>query len=179
VTTPGVAEIQWLPSAAADDVEVRSALTDLINDVYAVAENGLCIEGAARTSAREMSDLARAGELAVALIDGRIAGCVRIQSLSDEVGEFGLLAVAPDQRGTGLGRELVRFAEAAARDGHRRPGRRAARGPAGVLKIQCRRETLSPHTHGPFVLPTMIAPAAFSLATTVASAAGTCPAKGR
>jgi N-acetylglutamate synthase-like GNAT family acetyltransferase len=33
--------------------------------------------------------------LAVALIDGRIAGCVRIQSLSDEVGEFGLLAVAP------------------------------------------------------------------------------------
>jgi hypothetical protein len=37
----------------------------------------------------------------------------------------------------------------------------------------------SPHRHGPFVLPTMIAPAAFSLATTVASAAGTCSAKGR
>ena len=107
------AEIDWLVPASADDAEMIAALTDLINRVYAVAEDGLWADGAARTSPGEMTDLVRAGEFAVARAGDRIAGCVRIQFLDADAGEFGMLAVDPDDRGTGLGRELVRFAEGA------------------------------------------------------------------
>jgi GNAT superfamily N-acetyltransferase len=105
------AEIGWLPRDAADDKSLMAALTDLINDVYAVAEDGLWVDGAARTSVGEMTDLVRAGEFAVAKIADRAVGCVRIQFLDDKAGEFGMLAVDPAYRSTGLGRELVRFAE--------------------------------------------------------------------
>lgn len=107
-------EIDWLRPAAADDNDLVAALTDLINDVYAVAEDGLWVEGAARTSVAEMTELVRAGQFAVARAGGQLVGCVRIQLLDDGAGEFGMLAVEPGRRGTGLGRELVRFAEHAA-----------------------------------------------------------------
>ncbi|HEX9624735.1 MAG TPA: GNAT family N-acetyltransferase [Streptosporangiaceae bacterium] len=102
-----------------------SALTRLINDVYRVAEDGLWVTGAARTTVAEVTTLIRAGQVAIGevdgrlagdVVDGRLAGCVRIQELGDGVGEFGMLAVAPGRRGTGLGRELVRFAEQTCRD---------------------------------------------------------------
>lgn len=108
------AEIGWLLPDAADDKSLIAALTDLINDVYEVAEDGLWIEGAARTSLVEMTELVRAGQFATASVGGRLVGAVRIQFLTDEVGEFGMLAVDPAYRGTGLGRELVQFAEHAA-----------------------------------------------------------------
>ncbi|KAI1749986.1 hypothetical protein F4782DRAFT_264038 [Xylaria castorea] len=38
-------------------------------------------------------------------------GCVYIKRVSPTTGEFGMLAVDPTCRGTGLGRDLVRFAE--------------------------------------------------------------------
>jgi GNAT superfamily N-acetyltransferase len=108
------AEITWLLPAEADDADLMATLTDLINDVYAEAENGLWVKGAARTSVVELTELVRAGQFATARIEGRLVGCVRIQFLTGEVGEFGLLAVDPAYRGTGLGRDLVKFAEQAA-----------------------------------------------------------------
>jgi len=96
-----------------------SQLTDLINDVYKVAEDGLWIDGAARTSVVEMTELVRAGQFAVAKADGQVVGCVRIQLLDDRTGEFGMLAVEPGHRGTGLGRDLVRFAEHAVSQANR------------------------------------------------------------
>jgi GNAT superfamily N-acetyltransferase len=104
-------EITWLPPLSADDTNLIAALTDLINKVYAVAEDGLWVQGAARTSVVGLTELVRAGQFAIARVSGRLVGCVRIQLLNDEVGEFGMLAVDPDHRGTGLGRELVKFAE--------------------------------------------------------------------
>ncbi|HET7016986.1 MAG TPA: GNAT family N-acetyltransferase [Streptosporangiaceae bacterium] len=111
---PAQAEVEWLPAAAADDSALVSELTSLINEVYAVAEDGLWVDDAARTSVAEMTELVRAGQFAVARAGEKVVGCVRIQFLDDRVGEFGMLAVEPGRRGTGLGRELVRFAELAA-----------------------------------------------------------------
>jgi GNAT superfamily N-acetyltransferase len=85
------------------------AVAGLVNEVYAEAEKGLWSGDAARTSAAEVAGLARDGELFVVRLDGRIAGCVRVRRINDETSEFGLLAARP--RGTGVGRELVRFAE--------------------------------------------------------------------
>jgi GNAT superfamily N-acetyltransferase len=113
------AEIAWLAPAAANDESLIIALTDLINDVYAVAEDGLWIEDAARTNVVELTEFVRAGQFAAARLGDRLVGCVRIRLLTDEVGEFGMLAVDPGYRGTGLGRELVRFAEQAASESGR------------------------------------------------------------
>jgi GNAT superfamily N-acetyltransferase len=108
-----------LSPAAADDALLMSTIADLVNEVYAVGEEGLWADGAFRTNADEVAALTRAGQIAVARSDGQIVGCVRIQRLDEHVCEFGMLAAAPTHRGIGVGRELVRFAEQQARDaGH-------------------------------------------------------------
>jgi GNAT superfamily N-acetyltransferase len=111
VTTTGSREIAMLPAAVADDAAQTAGLTSLINGVYAEAEDGLWVEGASRTTVERVTELVREGKIAVARLAGQIVGCVRIQFLGDGVGEFGMLAVLPSSRGTGVGRDLVRFAE--------------------------------------------------------------------
>jgi GNAT superfamily N-acetyltransferase len=104
-------EIRPLPAAASDDATLIEPITDLINEVYAVAEDGLWAEGATRTTVDEFAELTRAGQIVVAYLRGRIVGCVRVQRLDASTGEFGMLAADPGHRGVGVGRELVRFAE--------------------------------------------------------------------
>jgi GNAT superfamily N-acetyltransferase len=104
-------EIELLPAAASDDATLMQRITDLTNEVYAVAEEGLWTDGATRTTVAEVAELIRSGQIAVARLRGRIVGCVRVQRLDEGTGEFGMLAADPDHRGIGVGRELVRFAE--------------------------------------------------------------------
>jgi ribosomal protein S18 acetylase RimI-like enzyme len=104
-------EVQQLPPAASDDAKLMERITDLINDVYAVAEDGLWVEQATRTTVREVAELTRGGEIAVARLRGRVVGCVRVQRFDERTGEFGMLAADRAYRGVGIGRELVRFAE--------------------------------------------------------------------
>jgi GNAT superfamily N-acetyltransferase len=115
-----VLEIVTLRSAEAtatrEDRALAITLTKLINDVYAVAEDGLWADGASRTSVEGVADLMHAGQMTVARAGGEIVGCVRMQLLAGGVGEFGMLAVDARHRGTGVGRELVGFAERAASD---------------------------------------------------------------
>jgi GNAT superfamily N-acetyltransferase len=109
-------DVRPLPAAASTDPTVMEQVTDLVNQVYAVAEEGLWIAGTARTTGGEIAGLTRAGEIAVARVEGRIAGCVRVQRLDGGTGEFGMLAADPGRRGTGIGRELIRFAERTCRE---------------------------------------------------------------
>jgi GNAT superfamily N-acetyltransferase len=104
-------EIQLLPAAAGEDPTLMQRIADLINEVYAVAEKGLWIDGARRTTVHGVAELTRAGEIAVARLDGRVVGSVRVQRLDEATGEFGMLVADPARRGIGVGRELVRFAE--------------------------------------------------------------------
>ena len=100
-----------LSPGQADDVRLVNEITDLVNDVYLVAEKGLWVDGALRTTVDEIAALIRAGQLTVARGDERIVGCIRIQELDTQTGEFGMLAAATDHRAVGVGRTLVRFAE--------------------------------------------------------------------
>ena len=109
-TTPRI-EVELLAAAASDDATVMERVTDLTNEVYAVAEDGLWTEGATRTTVGEVAELTRAGQIAVARLRNRIVGSVRVQRLDEGTGEFGILVADPDHRGLGIGRELVRFAE--------------------------------------------------------------------
>jgi GNAT superfamily N-acetyltransferase len=109
-------EIELLPPSAADDGAVIARITALVNQVYAESEKGLWQGSPDRTSAAEVAGFVRAGEIAVARVDGDLAGCVRVRRLDEATGEFGMLAADPAWRGIGAGRELVRFAEQASRD---------------------------------------------------------------
>ncbi|MFL6075508.1 MAG: GNAT family N-acetyltransferase [Mycobacteriales bacterium] len=105
-------EVGLLPAGAAVDGALVAELTALVNRVYAVAEDGLWADGAARTTEAEMAGLVAAGEIAVARAEGGgIAGAVRVQRLASGEGEFGMLVAAPEYRGAGVGRALVAFAE--------------------------------------------------------------------
>jgi GNAT superfamily N-acetyltransferase len=106
-----VISVELLDPSAAADAALVERLTALVNDVYAAAEDGLWRSGAARTTAADMASLITAGQIVVARVDGHLSGSVRVQALSDVTGEFGLLAADPQQRGIGVGRELVAFAE--------------------------------------------------------------------
>jgi GNAT superfamily N-acetyltransferase len=104
-------DIELLSPAAATDVGLVGEITDLVNRVYATAEEGLWVEAATRTTTTEMAAMIADGQIAVAQIDGQIVGSVRIQALDRRVGEFGMLVAEPARRGEGIGRELVIFAE--------------------------------------------------------------------
>jgi len=104
-------EIQLLPAAESENAQLMARITELTNQVYAVAEDGLWTDGATRTTLDEVVELTGAGQIAVARLSGRVVGCVRIQRLEESTGEFGMLAADPAHRGVGVGRELVRFSE--------------------------------------------------------------------
>ncbi len=107
---PTEAEVGLVPASASGDATLVDGLTALVNEVYAVAEEGLWLDGVARTTSAELAGLIRASELAVARRAGAIVGCVRIQRLDDYRGQFGMLAANLTQRGTGIGRALLRRA---------------------------------------------------------------------
>ncbi len=103
--------ITLLEAADSRDGRLVDRLTRLVNGVYATAERGLWRDGATRTRDAEMADLIAARQIAVATRDWRIVGAVRVHDVSDDVSEFGMLVADADQRGTGVGRALVDFAE--------------------------------------------------------------------
>ncbi|MFF3226039.1 GNAT family N-acetyltransferase [Nocardia suismassiliense] len=104
--------IEMVPTEAAGDTALLAELTDLVNQVYEVAEAGMWRDGASRTTTSELAGLITDGHVAVARDeDDRIVGAVCIQQLADGIGEFGMLVCAPAQRGAGIGSALVDFAE--------------------------------------------------------------------
>jgi GNAT superfamily N-acetyltransferase len=111
VSRQSTIDIQLLPAAAASDGELVGRITELINRVYAAAEEGLWVEAATRTTISEVTTLIAAGQIAVARMNGRILGAIRIQQLDAATGEFGMLVADPAHRREGIGRELVTFAE--------------------------------------------------------------------
>jgi GNAT superfamily N-acetyltransferase len=98
-------------AAAGKDGGLIERVTSLVNDVYATAENGLWRDGVRRTTPSEVAQLIEAQQIAVATVDGDLAGVVRVHAVSEVTGEFGMLAAALEHRSIGVGRTLVAFAE--------------------------------------------------------------------
>jgi predicted N-acetyltransferase YhbS len=114
-----VPAIALLDGAAAADDGLVAALLAVVNDAYARGEAGLWREGADRISEDDLRALVASGDLAAAREGGRVVGCVRVTSLDTRTAELGLLSVAPDRSGAGVGRALMAFAHDLARErGH-------------------------------------------------------------
>jgi GNAT superfamily N-acetyltransferase len=108
--------IEFVEPSAAEDRGLVADLAARINRVYAVAEEGLWRGTADRVTESELVEMIRRSEIAVATLDGRVIGSIRVRRLDDATAEFGLLVTDPEHRGIGVGRELVRFAERFARE---------------------------------------------------------------
>ena len=108
--------IRVLDAADGEDAGLLTRLVDLVNEVDDVAEAGLWKDGATRTTAPELAELIRAGEIVVATRGGGVVGCVRLHDVSVDTSELGMLVAAPDQRSTGVGRALVDHVERRGRE---------------------------------------------------------------
>ena len=102
-----------LRAATADDV---ARLTDLVDAAY-----GHYVErigGRPRPITDDYTDVVQTKRVTVAERDGEIVGVVVLE-VSDQQFTVDNVAVDPAHRGTGVGRALLRHAEAAARDAGR------------------------------------------------------------
>lgn len=106
--------------AASTSPETVCEIASLVNTVYVTAEASLWHPSWVRTSVAEISALIAAKEIIAAYDGPALVGVVhlhyKIGFQGQEVGEFGMLAVPPELRGTGAGRVLVQYVEAAVKE---------------------------------------------------------------
>jgi GNAT superfamily N-acetyltransferase len=120
MSTDDAISVGPLEATTSKDAALVEQLADLINDVYATAESGLWRDEATRTTTSEVADFIATRQIVVAKRDGRIVGAVRLHDVAEDLSEFGLLVAAPEERGTGVGRALLDFAEEDSRGRGRR-----------------------------------------------------------
>ncbi|OTA56078.1 hypothetical protein K449DRAFT_399774 [Hypoxylon sp. EC38] len=129
------ATIEIPPASVAEDEAYTATLTEIINAAYGETEAGIFKPGYLRTSTSDVAKFLKAGTLAVASVpatasdaapkstSGRTPlGCISIKKLSENRAELGLFAVAVSQRGNGVGRDLMTWAERWCRDNLGGPG---------------------------------------------------------
>ena len=109
-------EVALLDGAAAGDAGLIAALRGVVNDAYARGEEGMWRAGTERILINELRALVAAGELAAAREGGCVIGCVRVTSVDARTAELGLLAVAGERTGAGVGGALMAFAHDLARE---------------------------------------------------------------
>jgi ribosomal protein S18 acetylase RimI-like enzyme len=90
-------------------------LVDLINAAYAIAEGRLWVDGTWRTNEAQVAGILAEDGFLRAELDGRLVGCARVRQLDGITAELGLVAVAPDDWGNGVGGALIAAAEDRAR----------------------------------------------------------------
>lgn len=105
------AEVDLLAPGDASDELLVGELVRIVNEAYAVGEAGLWLEGTARIEPGEIAEAIRSGGMLTATRDGRLVGCAYVRPLGAGTADLGLISAAPDQWGSGVGRELVRSAE--------------------------------------------------------------------
>ena len=100
-----------LSSQAAEDVDLLGRLVGLINDAYAIPEEGLWLTGVERTNLDQTYAALAAGRVLVGHVDGVLAGTVQTQEVDRSHVTFGTLAVDAAFSGRGVGSALVRLVE--------------------------------------------------------------------
>src|SRR4249919_2912814 len=108
--------VRLLDSAESRDGDLVDELTDLVNCVYVTAESGLWRFFFKQKTAYEIAEFIGRREVAVATRSGGLVGSVHVHDVADDASEFGMLVAAPEERGTGVGRALVDFAERSGRE---------------------------------------------------------------
>ena len=87
------------------------SLTELINQVYVDAEQGLWRRPTQRMNEEELKGLLSSQQIILAEQDDVVMGSVRVRYMGSGIGEFGTLVAHPRYRGQGVGGALVKAAE--------------------------------------------------------------------
>jgi GNAT superfamily N-acetyltransferase len=104
-------EVRVLAAHTVGDQALIDQLVDLVNQAYEIGEAGLWLNDATRTGPTEIGEAIRSGEMLAATSECKLVGCAYLRRLDPTTADLGLLSVAPDQWGHGVGRELVHEAE--------------------------------------------------------------------
>ena len=104
-------DVRLLASGEASDEVLVGELVRIVNAAYAIGEAGLWRAGTTRVGPDEIAGAVRAGGMLAASREGRLVGCAYVKPLEAGAADLGLISVAPDEWGGGVGGELVRFAE--------------------------------------------------------------------
>src|SRR5262245_14099259 len=104
-------QVELLSADVADDEPLVEQLVRIVNTAYAIGEAGLWLEGTTRTEPAEIAEAIRDRGVLVATLAGRLVGCAYVRPLDATTADLGLLSAVPDRWGSGVGRELARFAE--------------------------------------------------------------------
>jgi GNAT superfamily N-acetyltransferase len=104
-------EVKLLAPDEASDALLIDELVRIVNGAYAVGEAGLWLAGTTRVAPGEIAEAVRSGGMLAASREGRLVGCAYVRPLDAGTADLGLISVAPDQWGGGIGRELVHSAE--------------------------------------------------------------------
>jgi GNAT superfamily N-acetyltransferase len=108
---PVATQVEPLAPGQAGDDPLVEELVRLINEAYAIGEAGLWLAGTTRTEPDEIAEAIRAEGMIAATLEGRLVGCAYVRPLEAGTADLGLLAVAVERWGDGVGHELVRSAE--------------------------------------------------------------------
>lgn len=82
-------------------------LHDLINQVYAEAEDGMWLENSNRVTKAEVREMLENEELILALSEGKIVGSLKKLAIDPTTCEFGILVADKTYRGQKIGVALV------------------------------------------------------------------------
>jgi GNAT superfamily N-acetyltransferase len=107
-------DIRLLDAEASKNQHLMREVTELINRVYAAAEDGQWLPGTTRTTAEEVTEYARAGEIVVARLgggNGAVIGAMRMHRSDARIGVLGMLAADPEYRQMGIGQQVATFAQ--------------------------------------------------------------------
>lgn len=102
--------IALVEPARAGDRALAERVASMVCDVYEVAEAGLWVAGTRRTTPEEIAALIGVGELALATVGDELVGSAHVHPVAG-AWSVGMLVAAPERRGLGIGRELLRFGE--------------------------------------------------------------------
>ncbi|MCS5735089.1 GNAT family N-acetyltransferase [Herbiconiux daphne] len=101
--------IYRLGSDDAEDRQQMNAITNMVNDVFSIEDEGMWRPGHTRTSVDRIVQMAKSGELVVAELDGELVGVIRVQRIDDRTAYSSMLVTHPDHRGQGLARQLRQY----------------------------------------------------------------------
>ena len=113
-------EIKILPPLASQNAALVKHLTDLINLVYRISEEGIWKTGENRTNVTEMIEFINAKEIVIVYFSSggedvppveSLIGCCRFHRLDSQTSDFGMLALSTQYRSLGVGSTLVTYLE--------------------------------------------------------------------
>lgn len=103
--------IRKLNQTGSNNVELIQQLTNITNRAFRKTESEMWEEGMQRTNIEDVAHYIHEEEMVCVYKKSKPVGCMRLQQITKEIAEIGMLAVEVEEQGAGLGKSLIQFGE--------------------------------------------------------------------